>query len=126
MALANDINSPSLSSNYGNENVDSPDGESATDGGLTSPIHVEFTITPPSENTSCRLESPERATAIEASDHCQTRDMDDSKNEHGFDDCTSDFSENQSDGGNTPDVSSCIGDKTQTLERPRSYESLLR
>ncbi|KAL8494449.1 hypothetical protein ACS0TY_025311 [Phlomoides rotata] len=132
MALADDIHSPTTSNN-GDENADSPDGESATDG-VTSPIPVDCAITPAAaasiisdEEASCRLESPEKATASEASDHCQTRDMDkdDGKNVHAFDDSTSENSEIQSDGSNTPDVSSCIGDKTQSLERPRSYESLL-
>lgn len=135
MALADDINSPPTSNNYGNENVDSPDGESVTDT-LTSSIPVDHAITPPAaaasivsdEEASSRLESPEKATASEASDHCQTRNMDkdDSKNVHAFDDSTLENSENQSDASNTPDVSSCIGDKIQSLERPRSYESLLR
>ncbi|KAG8370845.1 hypothetical protein BUALT_Bualt13G0025700 [Buddleja alternifolia] len=125
----NNVPSPSLSKNHTNESVDSPGAESVTDW-MASAITVDSAIAltaaaagiiSDEEVPSSRWEisSPWSATASDASDLSQTREFDKtiSKNLHVFDDCTSETSENRSNGGHTPDV-------TPSFQRLLSFESL--
>lgn len=135
MALADNVPSQSMSKNHVNENVDSPGAESATDWMASAiPVDRAMTLTVAAgiisdEEASSRWEySPGSATASDASDQCQMRDLDKdgSKNVNAFDDCTSENSENRSDGGHTPDANSNIYQSNQSLECLRSFESLFR
>ncbi|KAI3461001.1 hypothetical protein Pfo_017664 [Paulownia fortunei] len=134
MALADNVPSQSMSKNHINENVDSPGAESATDWMASAiPVDSAMTLTAAAagiisdEEASSRWEySPGSATASDTSDHSQMRELDKDgrKNVHAFDDCTSETSENQSNGGHTPDFSTYLCDRNQSLECLRSFESL--
>ncbi|KAL7126748.1 hypothetical protein ABFS83_14G207900 [Erythranthe nasuta] len=132
MALSDSVPSLSMSKN---ENIDSPDAESAVDSDwMASEITVDSEMTLTSAAVAAGIISDEdassredhssgSASASDTSDHSQSKelDKDSSKKVHAFDDCASETSENQSNGARTPDD---ICPSSQSLDCLRSFESL--
>ncbi|KAH6771308.1 DENN domain-containing protein [Perilla frutescens var. hirtella] len=132
MALVNNVPSQSISKNH--LNVNSPGAESGTDW-MASAIPVDHAVTLAA--AAAGIISDEEALlrcgnctgsarASDASDQCQTRDLDKdgSKNMHSCHDSTSENLENQSDGVHTTDVTSDICHRNKSVESLRSLDSL--
>lgn len=137
MALATSVPSQSLPKQL--LNAKPPGAESGTNW-MASAIPVKHAVTLAAaaagmisdEEASSRCQnSPRSARATDASDQCQVKDLDKdgSAHSHACGDSTSENPENQSDGVQTPDVTSDISHKNQPVTpvtRTRSLESLFR
>ncbi|GFQ08576.1 hypothetical protein PHJA_003001600 [Phtheirospermum japonicum] len=120
MSLVDNIPSPSpLKNHHTNENIDSPGEENSTDW-MASAIPVDNAVTLTAAAAGI-ISDEEASSRCEYSPVSDTSEKNGGKNARAFDDCTSETSENQSAGGCTPDCH-----RNQSLEFPRSFESLFR